>query len=408
MATLLSINNYYYPRGGAETVFLAHNRLLEDGGWTVVPFAMRHPDNLDTPWSEYFVEEIEYGSSYSLLDKLRRVPKVIYSQESRANIDSLLKVSHADICHAHNIYHHISPSIFSAVKKHDIPVVMTLHDLKLSCPAYNMLSHDGICERCKGGREFNVLLHRCIKGSFSLSMVVFMEAMLHKVLATYSKYVDKFIVPSRFYLDKMVEWGWPREKFVYIPNFIQASSYAPESGLSGAFAYFGRLSREKGLVTLIRAVAQAGVSLNIAGTGPDEDHLKRLARDLSADVRFHGYIKGKALHDFVRSSRCVVLPSEWYENSPMSVLEAYALGRPVLGAAIGGIPELIRPDSTGLVFDSGSVESLANALRSMADSPDHRLIEMGRAGRAWVESDFSSDNYKGKILELYSSLGVRC
>lgn len=406
MATLLSINNYYYPRGGAETVFLSHNRLLEADGWSVVPFSMRHPNNLESSWSEYFVEEIEHGASYSFLEKLRRVPKVVYSLESRDKIGRLLRDCGADICHAHNIYHHISPSVFSEIKRHKLPVVLTLHDLKLCCPAYNMLSRDGLCERCKGGREYNVLLHRCVKDSSSLSLVVLAEALLHKALGTYSKYVDRFVVPSRFYLEKFVEWGWPREKFVHIPNFIPVSEYTPDYGVQERFVYFGRLSREKGLSTLIRAVARAGVPLNIVGTGPEEEDLQRLAYELSADVKFYGYMRGKALHDIIRSSRSLVLASEWYENAPMSVLEAYALGKPVIGANIGGIPELIQQNVTGLIFESGSVDSLATALRTAADIPAYTQSNMGRAGRDWVESQFSSSVYKEKVLALYASLGV--
>lgn len=369
---------------------------------------MRHAGNLDTPWSEFFVKEIEYGADYSLSDKLRRIPKVIYSLEARNNIDRLISLCSPNVCHAHNIYHHISPSIFSAIKKHHIPSVMTLHDLKISCPAYSMLSHKGICEKCKGDREYNVVLNRCIKGSLSLSMVVFMESVVHKILGTYSKYVDRFIVPSRFYLEKMVEWGWSRDRFVYIPNFIRSSSYTPDYRPNTYFIYFGRLSREKGLATLIKAVAQSRVSLRIAGSGPDEGDLKRLAHDLGADVQFHGYLTGAVLHDLIRSSRAVVLPSEWYENAPMSILEAYALGRPVIGAAIGGIPELVQPDITGVIFESGSVDSLAQSLRTIADLPGERITDMGRAGRAWVESACSSDNYMSRMLDLYRSLGVSC
>ena len=171
MATLLAINNYYYYRGGAETLFLEHNRIFQDLGWQVVPFAMRHAQNLATPWSEFFVDEVEFGNDYSLREKLVRVPKVIYSFEAREKLARLLKAVEPDVCHAHNIYHHISPSILGLLKRRGIPTVLTLHDLKIACPAYSMLTHDGICERCRGGRLYNVLAHRCIKGSRALSAI---------------------------------------------------------------------------------------------------------------------------------------------------------------------------------------------------------------------------------------------
>ena len=176
MTTLLSVNNYHYYRGGAETVFLEHNRMFERQGWQVVPFAMHHARNLPSPWSEHFVDEIEFGETYSLREKLTRVPRVIYSRQARQRLRQLLDATHPDICHAHNLYHHISPSILGLLKQRGVPVVLTLHDLKIACPAYQMLASDGICERCRDGRLYNVVRHRCIKNSSALSAVVMVEA----------------------------------------------------------------------------------------------------------------------------------------------------------------------------------------------------------------------------------------
>jgi glycosyltransferase involved in cell wall biosynthesis len=406
LPALLSINNYYYLRGGAEAVFLRHNSLFEGMDWRVAPFAMHHPDNIDTQWSKFFVDEIEYGSKYSLWEKARRVPKVIYSFEARSKVGKLLDVFPADICHAHNIYHHISPSILGAVHGRGIPVVMTLHDLKLACPAYHMLSSDGVCERCKGGRTYNVLQHRCIKGSLSLSAIVLAENIVHRALCTFEQYINRFVVPSRFYLEKMVEWGWDRERFVLIPNAIDAESYKPDYRPGRSFIYFGRLSREKGLTTLIRAAALAGASLIIVGTGPDEQLLREYASTNGADVIFTGYLKGSALQDAIRSARAVVLPSEWYENSPLSVMEAYALGKPVIGAAIGGIQELIREDETGATFESGSSEDLAIILSRFIRLPDSDVSALGRAGRSLMMQEFSLELYRTRMCSLYQELGV--
>jgi glycosyltransferase involved in cell wall biosynthesis len=257
MARLLTINNYNYYRGGAETVFLEQNKLLEAAGWQVVTFAMKNPNNLPSPWSDYFVEEIEFGNRYSLWEKIVRIPKVIYSFEARRNLSRLIDETRPQVAHAHNIYHHISPSILSLLARRQIPVVMTLHDLKIACPAYNMLAPDGICERCRGGRVHNVLLHRCIKGSVALSALAFAEAVLHRALGTYAKYVSRFAVPSRFYIDKLCQWGWPRSAFAYVPNFVNAENYRAQPSAGRGFIYFGRLSREKGLATLIRAAASS-------------------------------------------------------------------------------------------------------------------------------------------------------
>lgn len=406
MSTLLSVNNYYYYRGGAETVFFEQNKMFQDMGWRVVPFAMKHPKNLASEWSEYFVDEIEFGQQYSLLQKLVKTPKVIHSFEAQRKLERLIEFIKPDICHAHNIYHHISPSILRILKSRGIPTVLTLHDLKIACPAYNMVSNDDICERCRGGRIYNVVVHRCIKGSLTLSAVVMMESLVHKLLGSYRQCVSRFAVPSRFYIDKLVEWGFAAEQFAHVPNFVDVRRYEPNYAPGKMFLYFGRLSREKGISTLIRATAEAKCSLVIVGTGPQLAELQQLTSQLSADVRFLGYMTGQALHDVVRAARAVVLPSEWYENAPMSVLEAYALGKPVIGARIGGIPELIRENQTGLGFASGDVESLAAAMRHLIALSNGDLQAMSQQARRLAETEFTTERYRENLLAIYRELGV--
>lgn len=404
--TLLSVNNYFYRRGGAEVVFLEHNRIFETAGWQVVPFAMQHEQNLPSEWSAYFPQEIEFGRDYSLPRKISSAFKITHSFEASAKIARLAERVTPDIAHAHNIYHHLSPSIFSALKRQGVPTVLTLHDLKIACPAYKMLAEDGICERCKGGNIFNVVKHRCIKGSLAVSLAVFMETGVQRLLGSYSKYVDRFVVPSRFYLEKFVEWGWPRERFVHIPNFVDVKAHNYSDEVGSGFVYFGRLGPEKGLETLVRAAAQSGCEVVIVGTGPEEQKLRKLVEALQAPVTFAGYQTGAALHQYIRSARALVLPSEWYENAPMSVMESYALGTPVIGADIGGIPELIRAGETGAVFESGNTDALAAVLREYANMPEGQMREMGGSGRAWVEQAFTDDRYRERVLDLYRSLGV--
>ena len=407
MSTLIAINNYYYHRGGSETIFFEHNRMLESMGWTVVPFAMHHENNLPSPWSAYFVDDLEMHGDYSMAQKLTRLPKVIYSFEARRRLGQLIDKVHPDIAHAHNIYHHISPSILGLLKQRGIPTVLTLHDLKIACPAYNMLAPDGVCERCRGGKLYNVVTNRCIGGSAAMSFVVMLEALVHKAIGSYRRSVDCFVVPSRFYVDKFCEWGMPRSLFRYIPNFVDVPRYDPRYEPGDYYLYFGRVIRQKGVATLIRAAAEARIRLLIAGTGPDLQAMQALAMQLNADVTFLGHLGGVSLHDAIRSARAVVLPSEWYENAPVSILEAYALGKPVIGARIGGIPELIRENETGICFESGNVGSLAEAFQQLAGRPAAELAQMGRHARRWVEQDFTLGMYQQRIINAYRDLGVR-
>ena len=403
---LLAINNYFYRRGGAEAVFFDHMKMFGEIGWDVVPFAMQHEDNEPSPWSDHFVSEIEYGRRTNLLRKVVQAASVIYSREAQRNIDRLIHSVRPSIAHAHNVYHHLSPAIFSTLKQAGIPVVMTAHDLKLACPSYKMLRDGTVCEDCRGGHVYNVLRHRCIKGELTLSAVVLAETLLHRALGLYRNQVDRIVVPSKFYVEKLVEWGWPRERMVHIPNFVDVDDYSDQWTESDYFVFAGRLAPEKGLATLIRAAASSRQRVVIAGTGPEEAMLRRLVEQTGANVTFAGYLSGEALHRLIGESRALVLPSEWYENAPISVLEAYALGRPVIGASIGGIPEMIREGETGMTALSGDADDLARVLTCMAALTVSDRTAMGAAGRRWIASEFSAAAYRDRTLDLYASLGA--
>ena len=404
---LLAINNYYYPRGGAEVLFLEHNRLFENIGWQVVPFAMRHAKNLTTPWSNYFPDEIEFGADYNLAAKLVRAPRVIYSLQARRRMRALLDTVQPRVAHVHNIYHHLSPSVLSLLKERSIPIVMTLHDLKLACPAYTMMRGGEPCESCRGGRLYNVAVHRCIKGSLALSSLVMAEAYVHRALGLYSANVDRFVVPSKFLLEKLVEWGWPRARFVHIPNFVDIDRFKPRAEAGRRFVYCGRLDELKGIETLVRAAALSHQPITLIGRGPLEARLRALSAELGADVAFPGYLTKDALAAAIHEARAIIVPSECHENAPLALLEGYAAGRPVIGSRIAGIPELVREDETGILYPVGDADALAEALSRFAALPDARVSAMGNAGRAWVERDFNAAIYVDRQLALYDALGVR-
>ncbi|MBB5049374.1 glycosyltransferase involved in cell wall biosynthesis [Rhodopseudomonas rhenobacensis] len=403
---LLAINNYFYRRGGAETVFFDQMAMFAEIGWDVVPFAMQHEANQPSPWSKYFVSEIEYGRASSPLRKLTQAASILYSFEAQRNIARLIAQARPSVAHAHNVYHHLSPAIFATLKDAGIPVVMTAHDLKLACPAYKMLRDAKPCEDCKGGHVYNVLRHRCIKDSIPLSGLVLAETLLHRGLGLYRNKIDRIVVPSRFYVEKLVEWNWPREQLRYIPNFVDVAAFQSAWDEGDYFVFAGRLAPEKGLATLIRAVARAKQRLIVAGTGPEETALRQLVSERDADVSFVGHLAGADLHRLIGQSRALVLPSEWYENAPLSILEAYALGRPVIGAAIGGIPEMVRDGETGLLARPGDVDDLADKLGQLAALSVAQRAQMGDSGRQWIAQEFSAQAYRDRTLALYAELGA--
>lgn len=406
MANLLSINNYYYRRGGAEVVFLEQNKILEKLGWTIIPFSMKHTKNDTTEWQEYFVNEIEYGASYGWHKHFVNAFKIIYSWEAKKKLQSLIDATKPDIAHLHNIYHHLSPSILPVLKKNGVPTAMTLHDLKLLCPAYLMLSPSGVCEKCKGGHIYNVVVNKCMKQSLSLSSLVFIETLVHRISKIYSKNIDTFILPSKFFVNKFIEWGWKPDRLTHIPNFVDVDLLKPKYQPGKYFVFLGRLSREKGVKTLIRAANEANIELKIIGRGPMEEELKILAASLGANISFLGFQTGHALHEAISNARAIVLPSECYENAPISIMESYALGKPVIGADIGGIPELIKEDETGVTFESTNVENLANSLVKLNNMRDNKIIEMGKAARQWVEAEYTVEKYSERLQNLYSQLGA--
>lgn len=407
MSKILLINNYHYRRGGADVVYLEQGRALREMGWEVAEFAMHHPNNEGSEFDKYFSEEIEYGRDYSPLKKLRHAAKIIYSLEAAEKVRKLIHRERPDVVHAHNIYHHLSPSVLHAAKQCGVPVLLTTHDLKLLCPAIYMLSNDAICEECRVRGRFSVVRKRCLKGSLALSSLAYVESSIHSMFGLYRKSVDRFISPSQFFIDKFSEWGWPANVFTHIANFTDVESIAPSFEPGKYFVYFGRLSKEKGLGTLLDAVAKSGVHIVLVGVGPMEQHLRHQAAASGASARFCGFQKGGALWDLVRGSRAVVLPSECYENAPLSILEAYACGKPVLGARIGGIPELIRPGETGDLFESGDRDDLARALLRYAQAPDGEVEAHGREARAWVERDFTLQSHISRLIDVYRLTGAR-
>ena len=405
MPQLLSINNYYYRRGGSEAVFLEHNRLFADAGWEVVPFAMRDPKNLPSAWSDYFADPVDLGGGQPLAKRLGAAGKMIYSAEAARRIEALIERVRPTIAHAHNIYHHLSPSILRSLRRANVPVVMTLHDFKLGCPAYKMFTHGTVCERCSGGALRHVLLQRCIRDSALMSALIWLESTVHRQLRLYADNVTRFVSPSHFLLEKLKSWGLDTSRYVYIPNFVTVPEAIP-SGTTRAFVYLGRLVPEKGIGTLIRAATLARVRLLVVGTGADEAALRSLAAESGGKIEFAGHLSGDRLREATASARAVVIPSEWYENAPLSVMEAYAYGRPVIGARIGGIPELVRAGETGWLFESGNVTELADLLARVDGLSDVDLDSMGRAGREWMRRDFTPEAYRDRLLSLYRNIGV--
>jgi len=267
------------------------------------------------------------------------------------------------------------------------------------------LASGGICERCKGGRFHHAVLQRCVKGSLAVSGLVALESAIHHYSGIYRRNLERVLVPSQFYLEKFVEWGWPRQHLRLVPNFVDPTAFVPGYAPGSYFLYFGRITATKGVTTLLAAAALAKVPLVVVGTGDLDAEVRRVAAE-RPDVRFLGRKSGAELFDVVQGARAVVLPSEWYENAPMSLLEAFALGKPAIGADIGGIPEMIRPDQTGWLFPSGDRDALAELLAMVAGMDNAKISTLGRGARALVEDRFTPAQYVRNVARVYTEIGV--
>jgi glycosyltransferase involved in cell wall biosynthesis len=399
---VLLVNKYYYRRGGAEAHLLDLQRLLEERGEETVVFSMHHPRNLPSSHSEHFVSTVDYHTR-SLGHRLRAGARLLFNFEARARIGNLLEAEAPDVAHLHNIYHQLSPSILPVLRERGLGVVLTVHDLKLVCPSYRMLAHGRPCERCLGGRFHHAAFQACHEGSRLNGALLGLEMYLHRFLRSYEDNVDLYLCPSRFYRDKLLEAGLPGRRLELLPYFLDAAGYRPAGGAGEDLVYFGRLSPEKGLSTLIAALARLPrARLRVIGEGPERETLQRQAAPLGERVRFTGFLAGEALHAAVRRARACVVPSEWYENFPVSVLESYALGRPVVAARIGGLPEMVRPGQTGWLFEPGNVESLVETLEEALSASNP--TEMGERCRAEVEAGFSPERFYEKLQRIYATV----
>jgi glycosyltransferase involved in cell wall biosynthesis len=397
---ILQINKFYFLKGGSEVYLFALEKELRRMGYILAQFSMHDANNKPSDYSEYFVNNIDYDNA-GQIEKIDAAIKIIYSFEARRKLATLLDIHKIDLAHLHIFQHQISASILPALKQRGIPIVYTAHDLKSICPNYKMLTHDGVCERCKGGRYYNCFIHKCTKNSRLKSLLNVMEMYFHDAMGWYDL-IDVIVTPSDFYRRKMVELRFPSSKVVHIPNFIDETNFEPCYDSGNYFLYFGRLSDEKGVSTLIRAMREVkACRLVVAGTGPAQTKIEAVIDEYGLNnVDLVGFKSGKDLVNLIRGAMFTVLPSEWYENGSISLLESMAYGKPVVGADIGGIPEHINGGEDGLIFDSGNERDLAEKINTLIAEPD-TCVAMGKAARHKVETTYSKRRHMEALLNIY-------
>lgn len=400
---ILQINKFYHIVGGVDRYFIEVSRLLEKKGHQVAIFSMDDKRNLKSVWQKYFVSNISFEDS-DIRHGLKILLRMFYSFEARRKISLLLDNFKPDVAHVHQIYHQISPSILMELKKRKIPVVHTVGDYHLISPHHNNLfHHDHICEASKVHRYYQSFLRRCVKSSYLASLAEGLEQYLHYLSGIYQNNIDIYIAPSKFMEKKLVEYQIPEDKTVTLPYFINYEDYSPDYSGGDYILYFGRLYPEKGLKFLVEAMADLPkIKLKIAGSGPMRSQLKNMIRTgaLKNIEMVDKFLSERELRVLIKKCRFTVFPSESYEIFGISILESYALGKPVLASRIGAMPEIIKDCQTGILFDTSHKADFQKKLIKLWQNP--RLSQkMGQNGRQLVEDVFNSDKHYLELMEIY-------
>jgi glycosyltransferase involved in cell wall biosynthesis len=394
---ILLVNKFFYFKGGSEYCFFDTACILQERGHNVCFLSVEHPENIPLSASKYFVSRVDFETSGGFLESTKTSGKILYSFEAKKNVKSILKKEIPDLCHLHNIYHQISPSIIHILKKRGISIIMTLHDYKMVCPIYTLYFNGKVCERCKNGRYYWCLINCCTKGSYAKSALNVLEMYLHHKLLHIYELVDVFISPSQFLKEKLKEMGF-NGRTVYLPNFVDIDAFVPFYVCKEkAIYYAGRLSEEKGLFTLVEAVKGLDVKLIIIGDGPLRGELEKRKND---NTYFTGYMPQQELKKVAGDCMAMVIPSEWYENNPRSILEAFAIGKPVIGARIGGITELVIDNVTGYTFEPGNAEDLREEIKFIIAN-SLKAVEMGKNARRFVQENFNPEKHYQGLMEIY-------
>ena len=361
---ILMVNKFLYPNGGSETYIFKLGAQLQALGHEVQYFGMEHEGRIVGNRVESYTSNMDFHGG-SKLSKLLYPIKTIYSAEARKKIRLVLEDFRPDVCHLNNFNYQLTPSIILEIRKwerqsgHRCKVLYTAHDYQLVCPNHSCRNGQENCEKCLGGHFENCAKGKCIHGSFVKSVVGTLEAVFWKWMGVYQQ-IDTIICPSHFMKSKLDSNPVLAEKTVVMHNFVDPVE-PKEVEKKDYVLYFGRYSKEKGIATLVQAAKELPeIPFVFAGSGPLEHLLAGVP-----NIQNVGFQTGAALEMLIRQAKFTVCPSECYDNCPFSVMESQMYGTPVLGANIGGIPELIKEGQTGELFESGSVLELIQKINRL-------------------------------------------
>ncbi len=401
---ILQINKFWYRHGGADVYAIDIADALKKHGHDVSYFGMDHKNNIKTRYKKYFIKERnisneDYKKKLSPA-KIKEALNIIYAKEAAKKLDQLLQDEEFDIAHIHNIYHHLSPSILGVLRRHNIPVVQTLHDYKRLCPNHAMFTQGSICERCKGRKYYNAVKFKCVFNSKAASAVVATEMYAQSVFGWYDNYIDRFIAPSAFMKKKHVEWGRTPKNIDVLHYGMEVSGKITKPGKHVLYA--GRLADEKGIDVVLKIAKEfPDITFDVAGDGPLRTHVEYTIKSQKlGNVKLHGHVSKARLKKLRDSASFLLIPSQWYENYPLSLLEMFAHGRAAIGSRLGGIPEMIIDGKTGFLCDHQDMAQWIDKTRKLCYSKP--LSEkMGEKARKQVETTNDPEKHYEMLVGIY-------
>ena len=392
---ILLANKFYYNRGGAEVYAINLEALLREHGHQVGMFSMQHPQNLPAVYEKYFPKEVDF-MHIRKRDFFTYISRPLGAKEVNNKFLRLLNEFQPDVIHLNNIHSQLSPIIAEIAHKKEIKVVWTLHDYKLLCPRYDCMRKGKPCNLCYNNK-IPVIRYSCMKNNCFASIIAYLEAMKWN-RENLEKYTTTFICPSEFLRNEMISGGFNPQKMIKLNNFVDIRKITQPilRNKENYYCYIGRLSLEKGVETLLAAAKEIPFPLRLIGSGSIENELKQKYKD--KHIIFEGHKSWSEIETIVRKAMFTVMPSECFENNSIAILESLALGTPVLGARIGGIPELIDENINGLLFESGKKDDLIHKIQLLFEKSiafDYKAI----AQAAWAK--YSAENHIRSLLKIY-------
>jgi len=385
---LVLVHNTYQQAGGEDVVFAQECRNLQQAGHNVVVYCRSNSE----------IENLETGP----LDRIALAKNAIWSSSARRDFEVLLARETPDLVHVHNTFVMISPSIYSACRDRGIPVVQTLHNFRLLCPAASLYRDGGICEDCLDDRLWNSVRHRCYRGSRTATTTVALMLATHKILGTWRESVDTFIALTAFSRDKFIAAGFDEKKITVKPNFVDPDP-GPRTNVGDYALFAGRLSEEKGASIFLAAWRRllSRCPAHIIGDGPERTKLETQAhRHPHSAILFRGRLPREETVAAVKGARLLIVPSICYESFPMAIAEAMACGTPVICSRLGAMKEIVEDHITGLHFAPGDPDDLAQKIDWALNHPV-QLAEMGRAARRQYETHYTAERNYSILMKIY-------